>query len=192
MAERTKYRIGPDVTTDDALRDSRGLLVDEHYAERAAADALQQVHERGRDIPQLQVVTLATDGSCLGNPGPGGWAAILVHGEYERELGGGEANTTNNRMELTAILEGLKALKRPVQVEVETDSQDAVKWLTGLQRQKNSEVVRLCAAINDAVQTAGHVVHYEHVRGHAGHPLNERANRIAQRWAERFKAAGGD
>lgn len=127
-------------------------------------------------------VEMYTDGACSGNPGPGGWCAILRWNGHERVVSGGEPSTTNNRMELTAVIEGLLCLKKPCKVTVYTDSQYVIGLMTqGWKRKANldllSDLDALCAV---------HDVTFEYVRGHAGHPLNERADRIA--CAERDKA----
>lgn len=129
-----------------------------------------------------------TDGACAGNPGPGGWAAILQYGEHEKVLQGGASLTTNNRMELRAAIAAFQALTRPCAVEVHTDSEylrrGITEWLATWQRNgwrtaakqpvKNQDLWR-------ALQTAmrSHRVTWHWVRGHAGHPLNERADRLA-------------
>ena len=130
----------------------------------------------------MKHVRLYTDGACSGNPGPGGWCAILQWRGHERVVSGGEPNTTNNRMELIAIIEGLRALKEPCRVTVSTDSQYVIGVMAkGWKRKANldllSDLDALCAV---------HDVTFEYVRGHAGHPMNERADRIACR--ERDKA----
>lgn len=132
----------------------------------------------------LPSVRLVTDGACSGNPGPGGWACILSMSGHTRELSGGDPETTNNRMELTALLEGLKALKRPCQVHVVSDSKyviDAFEqgWLAnwqvkGWKKVKNPD---LWQAIVQAAKP--HQLTFEWVQGHAGHPENERADGLA-------------
>jgi len=138
---------------------------------------------------RLGEVVLITDGACSGNPGPGGWGALLRYGERERELSGGESRTTNNRMELMAVIQGLEALKRPCAVRIVTDSQYVMKgmteWLPGWKRKgwktasktpvKNAELwQRLEAAL------APHDARWEWVRGHAGHADNERVDALAR------------
>lgn len=141
----------------------------------------------------LPEVEIFTDGACKGNPGPGGWGAILRFGDNERELSGGEALTTNNRMELIAAIEALKALKRPCHVQLTTDSnyvRDGItKWIHGWRRNgwktadkkpvKNAE---LWQALMEA--TEPHRIDWHWVKGHAGHPENERADALACAEAE--------
>ena len=133
-------------------------------------------------------VTLYTDGACKGNPGPGGWGALLSYGERCRELFGGEGATTNNRMELMAAIEGLKALKRPCQVDLYTDSQYVRKgiteWMAGWKKNgwktaarkpvKNEDLWR---ALDEEV--ARHDITWHWVKGHSGVPGNERADALA-------------
>jgi ribonuclease HI len=137
-----------------------------------------------------EVVRIYTDGACKGNPGPGGWGALLRSGTHERELYGGDPATTNNRMELTAVIRALAALKRPSEVEVYTDSEYVKKgiteWLAAWKRRgwktadrkpvKNADLWR---ALDEAA--ARHHVRWHWVRGHAGHPENERADALANR-----------
>ncbi len=136
-------------------------------------------------VPQIEIFT---DGACKGNPGPGGWGAILRHGERERELSGAEPQTTNNRMELTAAIMGLRALTKPCQVALSTDStyvRDGItKWIFGWQRngwrtadKKPVKNADLWQALLDASRP--HKVEWHWVKGHAGHPENERADQLA-------------
>jgi ribonuclease HI len=140
-------------------------------------------------MPELSEVEVFTDGACRGNPGPGGWAAILRYRGTEKELGGFEPDTTNNRMEMTAAIAGLEALKRPCRVRLYSDSQylhDGItKWIEGWKRRgwrtagkqpvKNIDLwQRLEAA------SAPHDVVWIWVRGHSGHPENERADALAR------------
>ena len=140
-----------------------------------------------------------TDGACRGNPGPGGWAALLRTGDKERELSGGEPLTTNNRMELLAAIRGLEALKRPCRVRLYTDSiyvRDGItKWLprwkaNGWQTAARQPVknVDLWQRLDEAVRR--HHVEWHWVKGHAGHPENERADRLAARGLTEAVAAG--
>ena len=137
----------------------------------------------------MKKVELYTDGACSGNPGPGGWGAILRYGEHEKELSGGAHDTTNNRMELTAVIEGLKALKEPCMVTVYSDSKyfcDGVQkgWVYGWKKRgwKKSDGK---PALNPDLweelltQLGRHQVEIVWVKGHAGHPENERCDRLA-------------
>lgn len=139
------------------------------------------------------MVEIYADGACKGNPGLGGWGALLRAGELEKELCGGEPNTTNNRMEMMAVIEGLKALKRPAQVVVFTDSKyvqmGISEWITGWKARgwrtaskqpvKNEDLWRLLDA-----QAATHKVEWRWVKGHAGHEGNERADALANKGVE--------
>jgi ribonuclease HI len=142
---------------------------------------------------ELPDVEIFTDGACKGNPGPGGWGAILRSNGKERELSGGEALTTNNRMELMAAIEALNALKRPCHVQLTTDSnyvRDGItKWIHGWRRngwrtadKKPVKNADLWQALLEAC--APHRIDWHWVRGHAGHPENERADRLASTEAE--------
>ncbi len=137
---------------------------------------------------RVERVELYTDGACRGNPGPGGWGAILRYGKRERELSGAEAHTTNNRMELMAAIAGLEALRRPCDVTVVTDSlyvkNGVTQWMPAWKQRnwrtaarkpvKNQDLwERLDAAL------ARHRVRWAWVKGHSGHPENERADRLA-------------
>ena len=138
----------------------------------------------------MDKIEIFTDGACKGNPGRGGWGALMVAGEREKELFGGEANTTNNRMELKAVIEALNALKRPCEVVVHTDSQYVQKgiseWIHGWKARGWKTAARapvknvdLWQAL-DAAQ-ARHTIQWRWVRGHAGHAGNERADELANR-----------
>lgn len=144
------------------------------------------------------VVELFVDGACSGNPGPGGWGAILRWRGHEKELSGGEAATTNNRMELSAAIEGLNAIKRPAHVRVTTDSmyvRDGItKWLHSWKKRgwktadkkpvKNEDLWR---ALDDAARR--HDIEWHWVRGHTGHPENERADALARAAIAELRAA---
>lgn len=129
-----------------------------------------------------QLVCLYTDGACSGNPGPGGWAAILQCGAHEKELVGGDGRTTNNRMELTAVLEGLKALKHPCQVKIVTDSQYVAIILNGGKAKANLDLVEKVRHL-----AGQHQVMVEQIPGHCGHLFNERCDRLASQEAQRWK-----
>ena len=137
-----------------------------------------------------------TDGACKGNPGPGGWGAWLKSGATEKELFGGELNTTNNRMELTAVIEGLAALKRPCKVVLYLDSQyvrqgitewikgwKAKGWITSTKQPvKNAELWRRLDAL---VSSGGHQIEWRWVKGHSGDPGNERADALANKGVQK-------
>ena len=136
----------------------------------------------------MKQVDIFTDGACKGNPGPGGWAALLRMGTAEKELVGGAAQTTNNRMEMTAVLEGLKALKAPCEVTIHTDSRYVIdgmtQWIFGWQKRGWVNAAKkpvanedLWRALIDAVRP--HKVQWQWVKGHAGHPENERVDSLA-------------
>ena len=147
-------------------------------------------------MTELQLVEIYTDGACRGNPGPGGWAALLRMGDKERELSGGETPTTNNRMELMAAIKGLEALKRPCRVQLFTDSnyvRDGItKWIHGWRRNgwktadkkpvKNSELWQ------ELVEAAApHRVEWHWVKGHSGHPENDRVDALACAEADKLR-----
>ena len=138
-------------------------------------------------------VVIYTDGACSGNPGPGGWGAVMISGAHERDLWGGESLTTNNRMELFAAIAALEALKRPCRVDLHTDSQylrqGITEWISGWKARgwrtaakapvKNDDLWRRLDAAR-----ARHDVSWRWVKGHAGHPLNARADELARRGCE--------
>ena len=137
---------------------------------------------------KMTEVEIYTDGACRGNPGPGGWGVWMVSGPNEKELFGGELNTTNNRMELTAVITALRALKRPCRVVLHTDSQYVQKgiseWIVGWKargwRTADKKPVKnadLWQALDEA--TRRHDIQWRWVKGHAGHEGNERADRLA-------------
>jgi len=145
-------------------------------------------------------VVIYTDGACSGNPGPGGWGAILMSGVHRKELSGGEAATTNNRMELMAAIQALEALKRPSRVELHTDSayvkNGITGWIHGWRKNgwktadkkpvKNAELWQQLDAARQR-----HDITWFWVKGHDGHPENERADELAREGMAPFKAARG-
>ena len=147
----------------------------------------------------MEEVDIYTDGACSGNPGPGGWGAILRSGTHEKEIWGGEPATTNNRMELLAVIRALNTLKRPVSVRVHTDSQYVQKgiseWIHGWKARgwktaakapvKNADLWR---ALDEARER--HQVKWLWVRGHNGHPENERADALARRGVDAVRKSG--
>ena len=143
-----------------------------------------------------ETVTIHTDGACSGNPGPGGWGAVLQYGETVKELKGGEPLTTNNRMELTAAIEALNALKRPCSVALHTDSQYVKNglnsWIHGWKKngwktadKKPVKNVELWQALDDAVRR--HTIDWHWVKGHDGDFWNERADALANEGMAPFK-----
>ncbi|MDO9490486.1 MAG: ribonuclease HI [Sphingomonadaceae bacterium] len=149
-------------------------------------------------MTELPFVEIATDGACKGNPGPGGWGAVLCQGDKERELSGHAAQTTNNRMELTAAIMALRALKKPCRIRLSTDSKyvmDGItKWIFGWQRNgwrtadkkpvKNADLwLELVAAAQP------HKIEWKWVKGHAGHVENERCDALANAAIEAMRAA---
>ena len=140
----------------------------------------------------LNRIEMFTDGACKGNPGPGGWGVLLRAPGHEKELFGGEAHTTNNRMELTAVIEGLTALKRPCEVDLYLDSQyvrqGITEWVAGWKargwRTSTKQPVKnvdLWQKLDALVAEGGHRIQWHWVRGHAGHEGNERADALANR-----------
>lgn len=148
-------------------------------------------------MSQNHKVTLYTDGGCRGNPGKGGWGAVLIWGDHVKEMSGSEPDTTNNRMELKAAIEGLTALKRPVEVEVYTDSkyvqQGISDWITNWKRKgwktANGKAVKnkdLWQALDNAI--AKHKIEWKWVKGHAGNKWNERADQLANQAMDAMKS----
>ena len=145
----------------------------------------------------MKTVEIWTDGACSGNPGPGGWGALLRYGGREKELKGGAAETTNNRMELTAAIEALNALKEPCEVDLTTDSQyvkgGITGWINGWKKngwktanKKPVKNVELWQALEEAVSR--HKVRWHWIKGHAGHPENEKADELARLGMEAYKS----
>ncbi|MFN3515911.1 MAG: ribonuclease HI [Novosphingobium sp.] len=136
----------------------------------------------------MKKVEIFTDGACKGNPGPGGWGALLRMGHHEKELSGSEAETTNNRMELTAVIRALEALKEPCQVRLHTDSRYVIDGITGWIHgwQKNGWKTAAKKPVLNAdlwqellAATGPHRIEWIWVKGHDGHPENERADKLA-------------
>lgn len=146
---------------------------------------------------KLPVVILYTDGACSGNPGPGGWGALLIHKKKEKEMSGGEHYTTNNRMEMQAVIEGLKALKRPCHVKIHSDSALIInafnkRWIDGWQKRdwkkadkkpvENKELWQKMLK-----QAEKHRVEWIKVKGHSGDELNDRVDRLAVEASKKFQ-----
>ena len=162
----------------------------------APATHASAARKSGRRAQTTGVVTIYTDGACKGNPGPGGWGALLVWGDHERELCGGEPATTNNRMELTAVIRALESLQRECAVAIHTDSQyvknGIQSWIHGWKKNgwktadrkpvKNAELWRELDAL-----VAQHRIDWYWVKGHNGHPGNERADALANRGVETIR-----
>ena len=144
-------------------------------------------------LPQVEIYT---DGACKGNPGPGGWGALLVAGKHRKEMFGGEANTTNNRMELLAVIRALEALNKPCRVVLHTDSQYVQKgiseWIHGWKARgwktaakapvKNADLWQTLDAVSQK-----HEIDWRWVKGHAGHDGNEAADQLANRGVESLR-----
>ncbi|MCL2578698.1 MAG: ribonuclease HI [Oscillospiraceae bacterium] len=149
----------------------------------------------------MKQVTLYTDGACSGNPGPGGWGTILRYGEHERELCGGQPHTTNNRMELTAVIEGLAALKEPCAVSLYSDSTYVVNsvekgWVYNWKKKnwmkKPNEPVPNADLWQKLLPLLSHhTVSFNWIRGHVGHPENERCDQMAVACAQKQAGGGG-
>ena len=145
----------------------------------------------------MKKVNIYTDGACKGNPGRGGWGTILVYGAHEKELSGGEVMTTNNRMELMAVISGLEALREPCEVTLTSDSTYVInsitkKWLDGWEKKNwvksgNTPVPNadLWKRLIEAMKP--HTIEWVWVRGHNGHPYNERCDALATAFADKFK-----
>jgi len=145
----------------------------------------------------MKRVEIFTDGACKGNPGPGGWGALLRMGKHENELSGADADTTNNRMEMTAVIQGLSALIEPCSVDLYSDSKYVIdgitKWVDGWQRRgwvnASKKPVRNADLWHELIEvTSKHQIEWHWVKGHAGHAENERVDRLASDEAERIQA----
>lgn len=145
----------------------------------------------------LKKITLITDGSCLGNPGPGGWAAILRFGAQKKELSGSDPETTNNRMEMMAVIEGLNVLKEPCEISIEIDSEyvknGVTQWMEGWKKRGWMTAAKKPVKNQDLWQKidaalAGHTVHWKWVKGHAEHADNNRCDELARGAAEALRS----
>ena len=148
----------------------------------------------------MKQVRAFTDGACSGNPGPGGWGAVLQFGDHERELHGGAMDTTNNRMELTAAIEALRALSEPCRVSLTTDStyvKDGItQWLANWKRNGWKTAAKKPVKNQDLWQaldheSSRHEIDWCWVKGHSGHPENERADRLANLGMDEVRATDG-
>ena len=145
----------------------------------------------------MKQVTLYTDGACSGNPGPGGWGAILIYNEYKKEMSGGEKETTNNKMELTAAIEGLSALKEPCIVKIYSDSKYLIDGITkgwarswrdkGWKKSDGKPALNIDLWQKILQLDDYHDIEYIWVKGHAGNPYNERCDRLAVEFYQNLK-----
>lgn len=144
----------------------------------------------------MKQIEIFTDGACSGNPGPGGWGAVMRYKQYEKELSGGEAETTNNRMEMTALIRALQSLKEPCEITLCSDSKYVIDglekgWAKGW-RARGWRKSDKSPALNSDLWaqllelTEQHVIHYKWIKGHAGHPENERCDRLAVEQSKRY------
>lgn len=147
----------------------------------------------------MKHVEIFTDGACKGNPGPGGWGALLRMGRHEKELSGSDPETTNNRMEMTAAIRALKALIEPCEVTLHTDSRYVIdgmtKWIEGWKKRgwvnASKKPVRNADLWHDLIEAAApHTITWEWVKGHSGHPENERVDRLASDAADAVRETG--
>ena len=145
----------------------------------------------------MKEVTLYTDGACSGNPGPGGWGAILIYKDYKKEMSGGDKETTNNKMELTAAIEGLRALKEPCRVKLYSDSKYLIDGITkdwarswrakGWKKSDGKPALNVDLWEQILTLDEYHEIEYIWVKGHAGNPYNERCDRLAVAYYESLK-----
>ena len=148
----------------------------------------------------MKQVEIFTDGACKGNPGPGGWGALLRMGKHEKELSGGEAETTNNRMEMTAVIRALDALIEPCRVELYSDSKYVIdgitKWVHGWRKRgwvnASKKPVKNADLWHDLIEAAAkHEINWNWVKGHNGHPENERVDQLASDKADAIARGEG-
>lgn len=154
------------------------------------------LHRKNLEEMLMKCVNIYTDGACSGNPGPGGWGAILKYGKYEREMSGGEAQTTNNRMELLAIISALEALNEPCKAHIHSDSKYVIDSITqgwakrwranGWMRNKKERAlnVDLWGRLLELLEK--HSVEFDWIKGHSGHPENERCDQMAVEESKKF------
>ncbi len=144
-------------------------------------------------LGRMKHVDIFTDGACKGNPGPGGWGVLLRMGRHEKELSGGDPHTTNNRMEMTAVIRALKALTEPCEVTIHSDSRYVIdgmtRWVEGWQKKgwvnASKKPVRNADLWHELIEAAGpHRIHWQWVKGHDGHAENERVDALACAAAE--------
>jgi ribonuclease HI len=175
-----------------SLNDARGAvatLIAHGWIPPVGNSQLENTVDAFQTVSVGSTLVVHTDGACSGNPGPGGWAAVFsFQGEIVTELSGGEKHTTNNQMELKAILEAIRKAPSGVALEIATDSKLAIGWLTGSMKRKNPGIIALSGEIDEARrqrtlalngQTQTSTVTFRHVRGHGGDPLNQRADSLA-------------
>ena len=144
----------------------------------------QTANELAQAAPNPIIIDMWTDGACSGNPGAGGWAAILKSGEREKEISGRLTNTTNNLAELMAVLKGLQAIKTSATVRIHTDSRLVVGWLRDKWRRNDTECGDLSAAIEREITAKTLTVEWVEVKGHSGDKMNERCDKLATKEAQ--------
>lgn len=154
------------------------------------------LHRKNLEETLMKCVDIYTDGACSGNPGPGGWGAILKYRKYEREISGGEAKTTNNRMELLAIISALEALNEPCKAHIHSDSKYVIdsitqgwakKWkANGWMRNKKERALNVDLWERLLGLLEKHLVEFEWIKGHSGHPENERCDQMAVEESKKF------
>ncbi|MFO1242657.1 MAG: ribonuclease HI [Rickettsiales bacterium] len=143
----------------------------------------------------MKHVTIYTDGACSGNPGPGGWGAVLIYGKHEKDLCGGEESTTNNRMELMAAIMALESLKEPCEIDLYTDSEyvrrGITEWIHGWIKSdwKKGKVKNVDLWERLLAATQRHTMRWHWVKGHDGNPMNERADQLAREFQEKLRKA---